>query len=161
MKEIVFKPIGVIHSEFKSPEGTPIQPSAASGAAGQVELFEEFKRGLKDLDGFSHIILLYYFHMVKGEALTGRPFMGDEDRGIFAIRGPSRPNAIGISTVRLLSVSDNILKVRDVDILEGTPLLDIKPYVPGFDNREKVRIGWLDRKIHRLKDTTDDGRFSL
>ncbi|MCD6378911.1 tRNA (N6-threonylcarbamoyladenosine(37)-N6)-methyltransferase TrmO [bacterium] len=161
MKKIVFKPIGVIHSVFTKAKGTPIQPAAAGGAEGEVEVFKEYMRGLKDLDGFSHIILIFYFHKVKGASLTGIPFMGKKERGIFAIRGPSRPNAIGISTVRLLGVSNNILHIRDVDILDGTPLLDIKPYVPSFDEKKKVRIGWLEDRIQKLDNATDDGRFTV
>jgi tRNA-Thr(GGU) m(6)t(6)A37 methyltransferase TsaA len=161
VKEIVFKPIGVIHSGFTRAKGTPIQPAAAGGAEGEVEVFKEYVKGLKDLDGFSHIILIFYFHKVKRVLLTSTPFMGKKERGIFAIRGPSRPNAIGISTVRLLGISGNILHIRDVDILEGTPLLDIKPYVPRFDEKEEVKIGWLEDRIQKLDNATDDGRFTV
>jgi tRNA-Thr(GGU) m(6)t(6)A37 methyltransferase TsaA len=159
VEKIVFNPIGIIHSAFTKPKGTPIQPAAAGGAEGKVEVFKEYTPGLKDLDQFSHIILIFYFHKVKKVSLTATPFMGNKERGIFAIRGPSRPNAIGISTVKLLGISDNILHIRDVDILEGTPLLDIKPYVPRFDEKEKVKIGWLQNKIHNIDNASDDGRF--
>ncbi len=159
MQEIRYVPIGVIHSPFEDPKGTPIQPAGARGIDGRVKVYPEYAEGLKDLDGFSHIILIYHFHLSKDASLLVKPYMDDEEHGIFAIRGPSRPNAIGISVVRLLRVEGNILHIRDVDIVDGTPLLDIKPYVPEFDIQEVEKIGWLEKKVHRLSTAKDDGRF--
>lgn len=159
MKEIEYKPIGIIHSPFNEPEETPIQPSAARDIQGTVELFSEYVEGLKDLEGFSHITLIYHLHLSKPYSLHVKPFMDDTLRGLFATRAPSRPNPIGISTVRLDKVEGVILYIRDVDIVDGTPLLDIKPYVPEFDVREKIKRGWLNKKIHRLRKTKDNGRF--
>jgi tRNA-Thr(GGU) m(6)t(6)A37 methyltransferase TsaA len=160
MDKIIYKPIGVIHSPFKEPKGTPIQSSSAKGIRGEVEIFPEYVDGLQDVDGFSHIILIYHFHLSKKTSLKAKPFMDDTPHGIFAIRGPSRPNPIGISIVRLIKVEKNILYVQDLDIIDGTPLLDIKPYVPEFDKTEAIRIGWLEGNINNLSKTTDDGRFA-
>lgn len=159
MKEIVYKPIGIIHSPFKEPTGTPIQPTAGKNIEGTVEVFQEYADGLEDLDGFSHIILLYHFHLCGEAKLKVKPFMDDKEHGIFSIRGPARPNPIGISVTRLLKVEGNILHIRDIDILEGTPLLDIKPFVPEFDVKQEVKTGWLGKNIHKLQTLKDDGRF--
>ncbi|MBS3783546.1 MAG: tRNA (N6-threonylcarbamoyladenosine(37)-N6)-methyltransferase TrmO [Anaerolineae bacterium] len=162
MSTIVYEPIGIVHSPFKEPRGTPIQPPAAAGVEGTVELEPAYLDGLKDLDGFSHIILLYHFHQSKPASLRVRPFMDDEAHGVFAMRGPSRPNPIGLSVVRLERVEGNLLRVKDVDIVDGTPLLDIKPYVPQFDARDHVdvRIGWLGENVQKLSRLRDDGRFA-
>jgi len=159
MKRIVYRPIGVIRTPFKSPKGVPIQPSAGKGIRGVVEVFPEYVEGLKDLEGFSHIILVYHFHLVKKSLLRVIPYMDNETRGVFATRAPARPNPIGISVVRLIEIRGNKLYVEDIDIVDGTPLLDIKPYVPEFDYRPKARIGWLEKRVRRLKVTRDDGRF--
>ena len=153
------KPIGVIHSPFKEARGVPIQASVARDVEGVVEVYTEYVDGLKDLDGFSHIILVYYFHLVKRYSLLVKPYLDKDLRGLFSTRAPSRPNPIGLSVVRSTEVEDSILRIRDVDIVDGTPLLDIKPYIPEFDTREDVRIGWLEKRIHRLSKTKDDGRF--
>jgi tRNA-Thr(GGU) m(6)t(6)A37 methyltransferase TsaA len=162
MGEIKYRPIGIVHSPFKEPKGTPIQPSGAEGIGGTVEVFREYAEGegLRDLEGFSHIILIYHFHLAKKPSLRVKPFLDDEARGIFAMRGPSRPNPIGISTVRLLRIEGNTLHIQDVDIVDKTPLLDIKPYVPEFDIREVESIGWLEKKVSRLRVSKDDGRFT-
>jgi tRNA-Thr(GGU) m(6)t(6)A37 methyltransferase TsaA len=160
MNEIKYKPIGIIHSPFKEPKGTPIQPAGAKGINGIVEIFPEYAEGLKDIGGFSHIILIYHFHLSKGSTLTAKPYMDNEMHGVFAMRGPSRPNSIGISVVHLTRVEGNTLHIRDVDIVDGTPLLDIKPYVPEFDITEVERIGWLGKNVHKLSESTDDGRFT-
>ena len=160
MSEIRYKPIGVIHSPFKEPKGVPIQPAAAKGIKGIVEVFEEYAEGLKDLEGFSHIILIYHFHLTQKPLLMVKPYMDDELRGVFATRAPCRPNSIGVSTVRLTGVEKNILYVEDLDIVDGTPLLDIKPFVPEFDVREATSAGWLERNLHKLSSTKDDGRFT-
>jgi tRNA (adenine37-N6)-methyltransferase len=139
------RPIGVIHSPFNTTKGMPIQPTF-SDAAGQVEVFPEFAEGLRDLEGFSHIILIYALHRAGNYALLVRPFLDDAERGVFATRHPSRPNPIGISTVRLLSRSATSLEVGGIDVLDGTPLLDIKPYVPDFDVLVPARAGWYESR---------------
>jgi tRNA-Thr(GGU) m(6)t(6)A37 methyltransferase TsaA len=158
--EITYKPIGVVHSPFEEPKGTPIQPPSAVGVAGTVEVFPEYVEGLKDLDGFSHIILLYHFHLSKKSPLSVKPYMDDEAHGVFAMRGPSRPNPIGLSIVRLVRVEGNVLHIWDVDIVDGTPVLDVKPYVPEFDARDVESLGWLGEQVHKLSTMKDDGRFS-
>jgi tRNA-Thr(GGU) m(6)t(6)A37 methyltransferase TsaA len=158
-KKIIFTPIGIIHSPFKKPEGTPIQPSAARGIEGIVEVFPEYRKGLKDIEGFSHIILLYNFHRSKEYSLEVIPFMDRVPRGLFATRAPSRPNSIGLSVVRLEKVSVNKLHIKDVDIIDGTPLLDIKPFVEEFDRNDNLRKGWLEKNIGKLQHSSDDGRF--
>jgi len=139
------KPIGVIHTPFTDKQQTPIQPTR-SQAVGQVEVFPEFADGLQDLEGFSHIILLYVFHQSDGYTLQVKPFLDDQLRGLFATRYPCRPNPIGLSVVRLLARQDNILDIEGVDVLDGTPLLDIKPYVPDFDVRNGTRTGWYETR---------------
>ena len=146
--EIILKPIGVIRTPFKSKRETPIQPTR-SNAIGKVELEPEYSAGLTDLEGFSHIYLIYYFHRSSGYELLVKPFLDDRQRGLFATRYPARPNSIGISIVRLLAREENILTVGDVDVLDETPLLDIKPYVPDFDKREKVSTGWYAERHYR------------
>jgi len=159
MNEISYKPIGIIHSPFKEPHGTPIQPAGARDIEGTVEIASEYVEGLKDIEGFSHIILIYHFHLSLGYLLKVEPYMDEESRGLFATRAPSRPNPIGISIVRLVKVDGNRLYIRDVDIVDGTPLLDIKPYVPEFDRRKVDRIGWLGKRVNKLSKARDDGRF--
>ena len=159
MKEIVYRPIGIIHSPFKKPQGTPIQPSAGKGIKGTIEIYPEYIKGLKDLEGFSHIILLFHLHLVKKATLQAKPFMDNELHGIFSIRGPSRPNPIGLSIVKLEKIVNNILYIEDLDIIDTTPLLDIKPYVSNFDDRKNIKIGWLEDNIKKLSLSVDDGRF--
>ena len=159
MKQIKFNPIGIIHSPFKQMEGTPIQSSAAKDAEGMIEIFPEFVDGLSDLEGFSHIQLLFYFHLSKKFTLKVKPYMDNELHGVFATRAPSRPNPIGLSVVNLIKIDGNILHIKNMDMIEGTPLLDIKPYVSKFDDANIKRIGWLENKIHKLPETNDDGRF--
>jgi tRNA-Thr(GGU) m(6)t(6)A37 methyltransferase TsaA len=160
MNEITYRPIGIIHSPFKEPEGTPIQAIAAKGVHGTIELFQEYTEGMEDLDGFSHVILIYHFHLAKGAALKVTPFMDDRTHGVFSTRAPGRPNPIGISVVELDKIEHNILYVKDLDIVEGTPLLDIKPYVPEFDTRVVKKKGWIEKNVNRLSTSKDDGRFS-
>lgn len=159
MWEIKYRPIGIIHTPFKQVEGTPIQPKAGYGIEGWVEVYPKYSEGLKDIEGFSHIILLYHMHKIGNFHLLVKPYMDDRAHGVFATRAPARPNPIGISVVHLSGVEGNILYVRNLDIIDGTPLLDIKPYVPEFDRPENVRIGWLSKRIGRLRATRDDGRF--
>ncbi len=159
MDEIRYESIGVIHTPNKEAEGTPIQPKGAEGVEGEVEIFSKYAEGLKDLDGFSHIILIYHFHRSTKAPLEVKPYMDEEEHGVFAMRGPSRPNPVGISTVRLKRVEKNRLFVENVDIVDGTPLLDIKPYVPDFDRHEVESFGWLEENVQKLSHTKDDGRF--
>ena len=144
-EEIKLKPIGIIHTPYKEPKGIPIQGKFEKGVAGQIEMFPEYQEGLKDIEGFSHLILIYYFHRAKEEKLIGKPFLEDEPHGIFAIRSPKRPNHVGISIVKIEKIENNLITFSEVDILDGTPLLDIKPYVSHFDYRESVKNGWLDK----------------
>ena len=153
------KPIGLIHTPFTDLAGMPIQPAGATDVRGTVEIFEEYRAGLKDLDGFSHIILFYIFHQSEGYKLQVVPFMDTEPRGLFATRAPRRPNPIGLSVVRLDRIDGGILHVRNVDVLEGTPLLDIKPYVPEFDGRVSVRTGWLENARKTVNKHRSDDRF--
>jgi len=158
---ITYRPIGQIHTPFTDPKGMPIQPAGARDVEGRVEVFPEFRAGLIDLEGFSHLILLYHFHRSKGYTLEVVPYMDSTTRGVFATRAPRRPNPIGLSVVRLDRIEDGILFVRDVDILDGTPLLDIKPYVPEFDSPiPPIRIGWLAEHRHRAASHRADGRFA-
>ena len=157
---ILYHPIGGIRTPFSEPEGMPIQAKAAAGVRGQVEVLPAFAEGLKDLDGFSHIILLYHFHRSAETRLTVTPFFDTRPRGLFATRAPSRPNAIGLSVVKLVAVDQNLLQVENVDMLDATPLLDIKPYVPQFDCWDVQRIGWLEAAGERSGDKKADGRFT-
>lgn len=156
---IKLNPIGIIHSPFKELSGMPIQPAGAADVKGTVEVFEEFREGLKDLDGFSHLILLYHFHQSKGFDLTVVPFLDTETRGLFSTRAPRRPNPVGISIVQLDKVDGCVLHINNVDILDGTPLLDIKPYVPDFDEQTEVRTGWLDKTSKAVSEKKSDERF--
>jgi len=157
--KIEFTPIGIIRSPFMEPEGMPIQPAGAAGIKGTVEVFEDFCPGLKDLDGFSHIILLYHFHRSHGFNLHVVPFMDSEPRGLFATRAPKRPNPIGLSVVQLDNIEDGLLHIQGVDVLDGTPLLDIKPYVPEFDAHAGVRTGWLEKTGKTVSSRKSDDRF--
>jgi tRNA-Thr(GGU) m(6)t(6)A37 methyltransferase TsaA len=143
MNTITLKPIGVIHSPYNKKEDIPIQGVFKPEGVGTVEVFEEYAEGLTDVEGFSHIQILYFFHKSKDYSLLAKPFLEDKLHGIFAIRSPHRPNHLGVSVVRLLERSGNSLKVGEIDVFDGTPLLDIKPYVPKFDRRKDVKIGWL------------------
>jgi tRNA (adenine37-N6)-methyltransferase len=154
-----YRPIGIIHSPFKGRDGTPIQPIGGAGVKAEVEIFPEYVEGLQDLGGFSHIILLYHCHLSKAFRLKVKPFLDDVERGLFATRAPARPNAIGLSVVRLIQIERATLSVQDIDIIDKTPLLDIKPFVPDFDSRKVERIGWLEKKAANAKKMTDDGRF--
>ena len=141
------------------PEGMPIQPAGAAGVKGTVDVFEDFQAGLKDLDGFSHIILLYHFHRSHSFNLHVVPFMDSEPRGLFATRAPKRPNPIGLSVVQLDKIEAGVLHISNVDILDGTPLLDIKPYVPEFDAQIEVRTGWLEKARKTVSNRKSDDRF--
>ena len=159
MKDIVFHPIGVIHSEYKETKNTPIQPASARGVSGSVEIFPEYVEGLKDIEGFSHLILIYHFDRSQGYKLKVKPFLDENLHGVFSTRAPFRPNPIGLSVVKLVSRSKNILEIENIDILDGTPLLDIKPFVPDFDAVENAKIGWVAKSKSKISHTVNDGRF--
>lgn len=160
MIEIRYRPIGIIRSPFRDVQGMPIQAVGAKGVRGTVEVEPEYKNGLKDLEGFSHLILVYHFHLSSGYELTVKPFMDDQVHGVFATRAPRRPNPIGTSVVRLMAVQGCRLDIQDVDIVDGTPLLDIKPFVPAFDVREVDRIGWLSNREASVANIKSDRRFT-
>ena len=160
MKKIEYTQIGIIHTPFKTPAGTPIQPTGADGVEAKVEVFPEYSEGLADLEGFSHAILVYHFHLSKEFNLRVKPFLDSELRGLFATRAPARPNPVGISVVRLVKVDDAVLYIKDIDVVDKTPLLDIKPYIPEFDIRKVDRTGWIGEKAKKVKRTQDDGRFA-
>lgn len=161
MTEIKFEAIGVIQTSYKTLENMPIQPMGAKGVKASVVLNPDLVDGLLDLEEFSHVTLIYFLHKVQDYKLRVIPFMDTEEHGIFATRSPRRPNAIGISTVKLISIEGNILHIEDADVLDGTPLLDIKPFFGRFDNRENVKSGWLDRKWdHKHENLKSDERFN-
>jgi len=159
MHNINFEPIGVIHTPFPEPVGVPLQPVGAAGIEGRVELLPEYEEGLAGIEGFSHLILIYHLHRASGFDLTVTPFLDTEPHGIFATRSPRRPNGIGISVVRLLRVEGPTLYIEEVDIVDDTPLLDIKPYVPQFDSRSTDKIGWLAGKVQNAATARADRRF--
>lgn len=142
-RRLEYQAIGIIHTEFRDKKDAPIQGVFAKDAKGKVELYPEYAAGLKDIEAFSHIILIYHFHLADGYSLILKPFLEDKEHGIFSIRHFKRPNPIGLSVVRLEAVKSNLLEIREVDILDGTPLLDIKPLIPQFDNRPDAKSGWL------------------
>jgi tRNA-Thr(GGU) m(6)t(6)A37 methyltransferase TsaA len=154
-----YTPIGSIHSPFTEPSGMPIQPAGAAGVQGTIVIDEQFRAGLRDLDGFSRIILIYAFHRSQGYELEAIPFLDTVPHGIFATRAPRRPNAIGISIVRLISVNDGELVIEGVDVVDGTPLLDIKPYVPEFDCYPDEKSGWFVNCKERVRNARADERF--
>ena len=159
--EVTYRSIGVVRSPFTAVEGMPIQPSRAQAAEGSLEIDPEFRAGLKDLDGFSHILVVCHLHRVTGaELITVVPFLDTERRGIFATRAPKRPNPISISLLRIKSVNAGSVQVLDVDLLDGTPILDIKPYVPEFDARQDARIGWYAQASRKDEKVVSDKRFS-
>ncbi|MBN2523894.1 MAG: tRNA (N6-threonylcarbamoyladenosine(37)-N6)-methyltransferase TrmO [Bacteroidales bacterium] len=157
--DITFRSIGIIHTPFKVKEGMPIQPGGAQGIKGSIILKEKYTEGLADLPGFSHIYLIYYLHKSSGYNLQVIPFLDNTFHGVFATRAPRRPNAIGISVVRLISIRKNILKIENVDMLDGTPLLDIKPYIPEFDILEVENRGWARDISEKVKQYRTDARF--
>jgi tRNA-Thr(GGU) m(6)t(6)A37 methyltransferase TsaA len=157
---IEYRSIGIIHSAFKRLADMPIQASGARGVQGRIEVFPRCAEGLKDLDGFSHIIVLYHFHRADKSALIVTPFLDDRPRGVFATRAPTRPNPIGLSVLKLTGIEKRSLVVENVDILDGTPLLDIKPYVPAFDHHPVERVGWLAQASDKVKHVKSDERFT-
>jgi tRNA-Thr(GGU) m(6)t(6)A37 methyltransferase TsaA len=159
MNPITYSPIGVVHTPFASIDGMPLQTIAAQGVQGSVELEPEVREGLKDLEAFSHLILLTHLDRMSGFALEVTPYLDDQSHGIFATRSPKRPNPFGLSVVRLIAVEGCRLRIEDVDLLEGTPLLDLKPYAARFDVRETEQIGWFSGRIERVRTTRADERF--
>ena len=156
---VTYQPIGVIHSPFRQKAGTPIQGVFAPDAQGVVEVFEEFAEGLRDLEMFSHLYLLYDFHQADRTSLTCVPFLDDKPHGVFAVRAPCRPNRIGLSIVRLVSLEKCTIRVAEIDVLDGTPLLDIKPYVPAFDIRADASCGWMKAADDGSRSRRADNRF--
>ncbi len=152
-------PIGIIHSPFKNLKDMPIQPKGAAIQQGAVEVFADFAEGLRDLDGFSHIYLLYQFHQAQRTELSVVPFMDTVARGVFATRSPLRPNHIGLSIVELLKVEANVVTIRGVDVLDGTPLLDIKPFIAAFDEVKDSRSGWMQASRDQVSSARSDDRF--
>jgi len=157
---ISFTPIGTIRSPFSDGADMPIQPTGAAGVPGRVEIDPAYTEGLLDLDGFSYIHLLYAFHLSRGYALRVKPFLDNQIRGVFATRAPRRPNAIGLSVVRLVRIEGDVLHIEDIDVIDGTPLLDIKPYVPAFDGRTAERTGWLNNRAEKAAAVRSDRRFA-
>jgi tRNA-Thr(GGU) m(6)t(6)A37 methyltransferase TsaA len=152
-------PIGIIHTPHSSTRDMPIQPSGAKGVLGTVDIFPEYQAGLRDLDGFSHLILIYAFHAAEGYQLEVVPFLDNQSHGVFATRAPRRPNPLGFSVVRLEAVAEGRLHIANVDILDGTPLLDIKPFVPAFDVPEVTSTGWLETSSKQAVERRSDDRF--
>lgn len=160
MNRITYYPIGIAHTPFRIPEGTPIQAAAAKDIQGKIEIFPEYVKGLKDLEGFSHVIVLFHLHFAKFKSLHVVPFLDTESHGVFATRSPARPNSIGFSVVELEKVENNMLFVKSIDILDGSPILDIKPYIPQFDVFETTRNGWFEANLEQVHSQKDDGRFA-
>jgi len=151
--------IGIIHTPFTSLEKMPIQPKGAQEVISSLNIKQEYAQGLKDLDGFSHIYLIYYFHEPKRSELEVIPFMDTKSRGVFSTRSPLRPSHIGMSLTQLVSVHDNIVTNRGIDVLDGTPLLDIKTYIPQFESLHDVQTGWMDKNASQVSDARSDERF--
>ncbi|MDA3916876.1 MAG: tRNA (N6-threonylcarbamoyladenosine(37)-N6)-methyltransferase TrmO [Deltaproteobacteria bacterium] len=158
---ISITPIGIIETPFDDLKGMPIQPSGADKIQGTIIIDKEYEEGLSDLEGFSHIILLYHFHKSKGYNLMVKPFMDDQQRGLFSTRAPRRPNPIGLSIVRLIKIEGKRVTIEGIDVLNGTPLIDIKPYVPRFDIKDVTAVGWLENRQEQVASSKSDGRFIL
>lgn len=160
MKQVVtYRPIGFIHTPFRDIAGMPIQPAGARGVAGRVIIDGTYREGLKDIEGFSHVFLIYHLHLCDGYDLLVKPFLDNAVHGILACRSPKRPNPLGLSLVKLIGVEGAVLHIEDVDMVDGTPLLDIKPYVPLFDTATDVRIGWFSDRAGGVFEARSDGRF--
>jgi tRNA-Thr(GGU) m(6)t(6)A37 methyltransferase TsaA len=156
----IYYSIGIIHSAYKDTKGMPVQTAGARGVKGSIAIFEEFAGGLKDLEGFSRIILIYAFHKSRAFSLEVVPFLDTVNRGVFSTRAPRRPNAIGISVVHLVKIEGSIIEIEDVDVLDGTPLLDIKPYIPELDSYPDASAGWTATALNNFRNARADGRFS-
>jgi tRNA-Thr(GGU) m(6)t(6)A37 methyltransferase TsaA len=161
MKDILYRPIGIINTPFESTENIPIQNSGGRGVKGTIEIYPEFTTGLMDLEGFSHLILIYHLHKVKHTSLIVKPFMDLEEHGVFATRSPVRPNPIGLTVVKLIGIKANLIFIEDLDMLNNTPLLDIKPCLPMIDDINNVKIGWLTGRLEEFEKKKSDNRFKL
>ena len=159
MSAIVYLPIGYIYTPFEETSGMPIQPASARGIKGKIELVPEFINGIQDLDGFSHLILLYHFHLSENFELLVTPFLDTQVHGVFATRAPKRPNSIGLSVVKLTKIEENILFIEDIDVINKTPLIDIKPYIPDFDAPEQIKTGWYRKEKTDISKVRSDKRF--
>jgi tRNA-Thr(GGU) m(6)t(6)A37 methyltransferase TsaA len=157
---IAYRPIGFIRSPHHTVTGMPIQPSGARGVRGVLEVLPEFAAVLKDLEGFSHVFLVYHLHKICGHSLLVTPFLDTDEHGIFATRSPRRPNPIGLSALKLVGVQDNVVELENVDILDGTPVLDVKPYVADFDVWPATRFGWFEGKSTKAETVRSDARFA-
>jgi tRNA-Thr(GGU) m(6)t(6)A37 methyltransferase TsaA len=157
---VTLTPIGVVRTPFAHHEGMPIQTVAAQGVSGHIELDPAYEDALADLDGFTHLHLITYLHRTGGVSLRVTPYLDTERRGVFATRSPKRPNPIGLSIVRLVRIEGAIIHIEEVDLLDGTPLLDIKPYVPPFDDRADARYGWFEQRAHNVHRVRADARFA-
>ena len=158
MNPVTYEPIGAIHSPFKNPSGIPRQAAGAQDIAAKIEIFDEYIDGLTDLDGFSHILVIFHLHLVTEPSLKAHPPWDNKEHGVFATRSPHRPNPIGVSVVRLESINGNILKVSCVDMADGTPVLDIKPYIPKLNPTKDIRIGWLEGKVDGMNKSKSGDR---
>jgi tRNA-Thr(GGU) m(6)t(6)A37 methyltransferase TsaA len=156
---VTFRPIGIVRTPFATHEGMPIQTVAARGVRGRIELDPAFAAGLADLEGFSHLHLITHLHRTGPPSLRVTPYLDTGERGVFATRSPRRPNAIGLSLVRLVRVDGTVIEVEELDLLDGTPLLDIKPYVPPFDDRADARYGWFEQRAQNVHSVRADSRF--
>jgi tRNA-Thr(GGU) m(6)t(6)A37 methyltransferase TsaA len=150
LTDISYRPVGVVRSEFHGRGGTPRQAVGAEGSRGTIEIDPGLTEGLADLEGFSHILVVYHMHRVRDHHLTAHPPWDDLPHGVFATCSPHRPNPIGVSVVQLERIADNVLHIASLDMLDGTPVLDIKPYVPDLFPRDKVRLGWLRGKVEGM-----------
>ena len=161
MQSMQLVQIGVVHSPFQRAMGTPVQPFCAAGSEGSIEVFDPYREGLRDLDGFQRIWVLFWCHRTSRPKLTVIPYRDTVARGLFATRAPARPNPIGLSTLRLYEISGNLLNVGELDILDGTPVLDIKPYVSQYDSYPAQQCGWLDGERAKKGVVVADDRFEI
>ena len=157
---VVYEPVGYFRSPFSDVKGMPIQPVGGLEIEGIIEILPQFQKGLLDLEGFSHVIVLSHLHQIKGYDLVVKPFLDNVDHGIFATRSPKRPNPIGLSVMRLKSVSQTSIIVAGIDVLDGTPVLDVKPYVADFDQCDASRFGWFEGKSSNATHHLSDDRFA-
>ena len=157
---IALRPIGIVRSRFSDVVGMPIQAAGAPDEAAVIEVFDDYREGLADIEGFDYLHIIALLHRGTREALRVTPFLDDVARGVFATRAPARPNRLGLSVVKLLGVAGGHLRIAGNDMVDGTPVLDIKPYVPRFDVRETERIGWFAKRIDAVAETRADGRMA-
>jgi len=156
---MILEPIGLIHTPYTQLKQMPIQAKGAADTNATLEIDALYQEGLKDLEGFSHIYIFYHFHKATRIELEVTPFMDTKKRGVFATRSPLRPSHMGMSITQIISVCDNIVTIQGIDVLDGTPLIDIKPYIPQFDSVSRVKTGWMDKDESKVIDQTSDGRF--